>query len=118
MVRRELRHVRALAKKVISRETLKKIRKVDDKKERIDLYKHSIKSTLDLRMHNLEKEMKKVSDKHDIFHLIAKANLLSMKIKYFYITHNKKDLKKALSFLKSIEKELFFISKIKDGRSD
>jgi hypothetical protein len=57
--------------------------------------------------------MKKYSERHDVFHLIAKSNLLNMKIKYFYISHDKKDLKKVLSLLKSIEKELSKISNAK-----
>lgn len=106
MVKREVAHLKSLARRVVSREIFRKIGKVKDRIERIVLYKHSIKSNLDMRIHNLEKEMKRCSKEHDIFHLIAKANLLNMKIKYFYISHDKKDLKKALSLLREVEKEL------------
>lgn len=106
MVKKELSHLKSLAKKIIPKEVFKKIGKVKDKVEKINLYKHSIKSNLDIRMHNLEKEMKKHSKEHDVFHLIAKANLLNMKIKYFYISHEKRDLKKIMKILKEIEKEI------------
>lgn len=107
MVKRELRNLKSLAKRVVPRDIIKKIGRVSEEVDRIDLYKHSIKSNLDMRMHNLEKEMKKNVNKHDIFHLIAKANLLNMKIKYFYISHDRKDLKKVMKIIKEIEKELF-----------
>lgn len=106
MVRRELSHLKSLAKKIVPSESFKRIKKIKDKSERIHLYKTSIKSNLEMRMHSLEKELKKKSQKHDVFHLIAKANLLNLKIKYFYITHNKRDLKKILKILKEVEKEI------------
>lgn len=106
MVKREVSHLRSLARRVVSKETFRKIGRISDRIEKIDLYKYSIKSNLDMRIHNLEKEMKKHSKEHDIFHLIAKANLLNMKIKYFYISHDKKDLKRIIKILKEIEKEI------------
>jgi predicted RNA-binding protein len=109
MVRKELKHVKSLAKHVVPQDILKRIRRIKDRVERIDLYKHSIKSNLEMRMHNLEKEIKKKGKEHDVFHLIAKANLLNLKIKYFYISHDKKDLKKVVKTLKEIEKELNLI---------
>ncbi|NCN86650.1 hypothetical protein GW932_02360 [archaeon] len=106
MTKRELRHVKNLAKKLVPKETLKKIKKIKDRNEKIDLYKHSLKSNLELRIHSIEKEIKKHEKKHDVFNLYAKTKLLNLKIQYFYVTHNKKDLKLALKLIKEVEGEL------------
>ena len=106
MVKRELRHHKSIAKKVVSKETLKKIKNVKSRIERIELYKHSVKVSLERRMNSIEDQIKKHEKMHDTFSVFAKSRLLNLKIKYFYITHNKKDLKVVLRLLHQIETEL------------
>ncbi|MDA3836623.1 MAG: hypothetical protein PF542_03295 [Nanoarchaeota archaeon] len=113
MVKRELRDLKTVAKLIVPRETRRNIRRIKGDLERMDLYKHSIKSNLEMRIHNIEKEMNKQGKKHDVFHLMAKAKLVNLKIKYFYITHDKKDLKELLKILKDVEGELKSLGKEK-----
>lgn len=108
--------LKGVAKKVVPRETLKKIKKVSNKHEREELYKHSIKINLERRMSGIEELIKRYEKTHDVFHLFAKSNLLNLKIKYFYVTHNKKDLKIALKILRDVERELENVSKLPNKR--
>lgn len=112
MIKRGGISFRGIAKKVVPKETLKKIRKVSGKIERNELYKHSIKINLERRIENIEELIKKHEKSHDVFHLFAKSKLLNLKIKYFYVTHDKKDLKNALKILHDVEGELEKINKI------
>ena len=96
-----------VAKKVVPRKTYKKIKKHDNKKEKIDLYKYSTMSNLDMRLHYLEKRINQHHEKNkEAFHLFAKIKLLKMKMKFLYITFDKKDLNIVLKTMKEIEKEL------------
>ena len=111
MIRGEIFILRGIAKKIVPKKTLKKIKKIKNKAEKIELYKHAIKINLEKRVDSIEEKIKKHEKNHDIFHLFTKAKLLNLKIKYFYITHNKKDLKISLNLLHSIENELFGLEK-------
>jgi len=106
MTKREISNLKQLAKKILPKDLRVKIYRIKDRDEKKKLYKHAIKSNLDIRMHRVDMDLKKHKEKHDVFHLIAKANLLNLKIKYFVIEHDKKDLKKILKELKKVEKEL------------
>jgi len=106
MTKREISNLKQLAKSVLPKELRRKIYRVKDRGEKINLYKHAISSNLDVRLHRVDMDLKKHGKKHDVFHLLTKANLLNIKIKYFIIDHDKKELKKILKELKSIEKEL------------
>lgn len=107
MVEKELKSLRKFAKEIISKKTFKKLRKIKEEKEKIDVLKHSIKSNLELKYHDLKEKIKKIKkQKKDSFFAEVKANLLSSKIKLFNATFHKKDFKNVLNLFKEAEKEL------------
>jgi ribosomal protein S20 len=95
------------AKKIISKETRRKIKKIKDKNEKIELYNHAIKSALEMKIHTLETIIKDLDKKEvDMFHLFTKTNLLKTKIKYYYTTYHKEDFEKIMKLLNEIEKDI------------
>ncbi len=106
-MRENLKTLNFIGKKVVLKSVLKKIKKIEDKHERIDVLKHAISSNLDLKLHRIEMELKDLNKKEvDVFVIFAKANLLKMKIRYFNTTFHKKDFGMILKLFKEIEKEL------------
>jgi predicted site-specific integrase-resolvase len=103
----EFKTFKFFAKKIIPKEILKKIKKIEDKHEKIDTLKHAISSNLDLKLHRIEMDLKDLNKKEvDVFVIFAKANLLKMKIKYFNTTFHKKDFEIIVKLFKEIEQEL------------
>lgn len=116
MVKGEFSNLKSIAKRIVPKDLLRKIRKVDNKVERFELYKHAIKIHLERKMAAIEESIERHKKNHDVFSLIARSKLLNLKIKYFYVTHHKKDLKVALGLLGDIEKELSDLSKESERR--
>lgn len=106
MKKRGIRHYRSLAKQIVPKKTLRKIKKVKNKEDKLSLYKHSLKSHLDMRQIILQELLERHRMRHDIFEPLVKSKLLNIKIKYFYLTHDKKALKNATKLLKEIEADL------------
>jgi len=42
----------------------------------------------------------------DVFFISIKVNLLNLKIKYFNVTHNKRDFKIVIKLIEEVEKEI------------
>lgn len=74
--------------------------------ERLDLYKYLVKSFLESELQDIEKFLMKNKNKKDLFHISAKANLLKLKIKYYYITHHKDDFYVVQRLLNNIKREV------------
>ena len=106
-MRERLKTLNYVGKKVIPKNVLKKVRKIKDKYEKIDVLKNAISSHLDLKLHGVEMNLKDLHKKEvDVFVIFAKANLLKMKIKYFNTTFHKKDFEIIWNLFKKIEKEM------------
>ena len=106
-MRERLKTLDFAAKKVVSKETRNKAKKIKDKHERIDALSNSVMSQLDLKFHSIETVLKDLEKKEvEVFHLFAKAKLLKSRIKYYNITHHKEDFVKVISLLGEIEKDL------------
>jgi len=103
-LKKEFKTLNKIAKKIVEKKILKKIKSLNDLNERIEVLKYSIKSALDMIVHNLEKKIKK--GKKDIFFAETKLSMLKIKIKLFNVTFNKKDFNTVLSLIKEIEKEV------------
>jgi len=103
----ELKDLRYIAKKTISKSTLKKIKKIKDKSEQVRLYQYSIKSALEIKYAELKDKIeKKDKEKGGQFIPKTKVLLLGYKIHYLVVTFNRKDFKVVNSMFKKIEKEI------------
>lgn len=103
----ETSRLTGFAKKLIDNKRLKKIKKINDKKEKIETLKYIIKSELDMMHYGLLRKLrKKENDKKDVFSAEVKMGLLNSRIKYFIITYNKKDFKNVINLYNEIKKEL------------
>jgi len=106
-MKERLKSLLFMGKKVVPKDVLKKIKKIKDKHEKIDVLKHAITSNLDLKLHRLEMNLKDLEKKEvDVFVIFAKTNLLKSKIKYFNTTFHKKDFGKIMDLFKEIQKEI------------
>ena len=105
--KKEYKKLIFFGKKILTKKILDKISKVSELDERIDLLKHSLNVRLDFFYRDLRNKRDKSSKKgKDVFISSMKLNFLFLKIKYFEITHGKKEFKKIIKNLKSLEKEL------------
>jgi len=105
--KKEVRRLMNFARKLLHKGTLKKLRTVKDRREKIEVIKYSIKSDLEIKYYDLKKRIKKMTEqKKDVFFATTKANTLNSKIKFFNATFHKRDFKVILNLFKEIEKEL------------
>ena len=103
----DLKNLTKIGKKVVNKKTLKKIKLIKEKRERIEALKYSIILSLEKKHYELEKkinELKKLGK--DVFFPLAKSHLAIPKIKMVKATFHKKDLKKVIALFKEIEEEL------------
>jgi hypothetical protein len=95
------------AKKIIDKQSLKKIKKLKNKEEKISALKYRIKSELEMMHYDLKRKLSKLErEKKDVFSLDVKTGLLNSKIKYFEISLDKRDFKNILLLYKEIKKEM------------
>ena len=65
---KELKILNKIAKKILEKRILKQIKSVKDVHGKLDALKHSLKSALDLKIHDLEKKLKKLrKNNKDVF---------------------------------------------------
>lgn len=106
-MRERLKSLLFMGKKVVPKETLKKVKKIKDEHERKDVLRHAISSNIDLKLHRIEMDLKDLEKKEvDVFVIFAKTNLLKSKIKYFNTTFHKKDFKVIMNLFEDIQKEI------------
>ena len=104
MTKREVLKLVGISRKILPKTTRKKIFSIKDIDEKIKLYKHSIKTNLEIRLHDFEKGLGGVDKKKDSFHLFAKVNLLKAKIKYFLISYDRDSFKGVYRLIRDIER--------------
>jgi hypothetical protein len=96
-----------IGKKIIPKNTLKKIKSLKDKDEKIESLKFSIKSNTELKYHDLMHRIVRLKmEKKDTLLVELKMDLLKNKIRYFYINYDKKDFIIVNKLLKNINKEV------------
>ena len=75
------------AKKILSKDTYKKLKSIKDKKEKEEVLKYALSSNIEIRYHNLEEELEKKEkdgdDKEKFFLALTKIKLLPPKIRLF-----------------------------------
>ncbi|MEM0465082.1 MAG: hypothetical protein QXW97_00070 [Candidatus Pacearchaeota archaeon] len=101
------------AKKIVDKKTLKKIKKVKDIKEKVEMLKYSIKTELEMMHYSLIRKIRRLEkEKKDVFCEEVKTSLLNSKIKYFLISYHKDDFKNILSLYKEIERGLLNVQSV------
>lgn len=102
-----LKDLSYVARKIVDQNTIKKIKTVTDKRERIILYEYTIKAALEFKYAKLKDEIKRIEKRgKDIFIVKTKLHLLGSKVHFFNATMYKKDFKIVEKMFKEIEKEL------------
>jgi hypothetical protein len=105
--KKELKLFLGYLRKVHKKSLIKKISKIEDLDEKVDLIKYSIKTKLEIDVYELEKEMKKKEDKgKDILKVSTMIKLLKSKIKLFEATYHKGDFNNIIKSFKEVKKEL------------
>ncbi len=105
--RASLKDLGAIAKKIVKKGTIKKIKSVKDKKEQEILYEYTIKAALEFKFAELKKKIEELEKtRRDLFVARTKMHLLGTKVHFFNATLYKKDFIKIMSLFKEIEKEI------------
>ncbi|HLD55641.1 MAG TPA: hypothetical protein VJB35_05260 [Candidatus Nanoarchaeia archaeon] len=95
------------AKKLIDKAIFVKIKKTKDLDEQIHLLEYSLKVALEKKIYLFRQKIKLFKSKGiDVFFISIKVNLLNLKIKYFNVTHNKRDFKIVIKLIEEVEKEI------------
>lgn len=103
---KELKRMKKFSSSFIDKNQKKKISKIKDKKERLEILKNILISKLKLRQFNLDLKLKKLKDKKKRNLLILKSNIIHSKILLLRADFNEKDFKKINSLLDKIEEEI------------
>jgi hypothetical protein len=105
--RKDYKTLLVIARKIIPKKTIKKIRSIGDKEEKFDLLKYLIKARMEMMLHELDKRINKLKmEKKDTLIIELKTDLLISKIKYFNASNEKKDGKIVFQMFKTIDKEV------------
>ena len=94
-MKKQRRHLRRIAKKIVSKETRRKIYRVKELEDHVDVLKYCVKVSLLECIDEFEKEV----EGRDV-HFYSTVKLLKCKSDYFLITFNKKDFKVVMKLLK------------------
>lgn len=99
MKKSETRILLKLAKKVVEKQTYKKLKKLPQE-EKLQAIKYSIISALEKKHHELSKKVAK--------NFTAKTKLLALpsKIKHFKVNYDKDEFYKVYKLIRDIEKEI------------
>lgn len=104
-MKKEYKRIKPLAKKIISKEQFKKVKKIKDYSDRTEGLKYLIASKLKLKLLELELSSQEIEKKEALL-LDSKMILLKSKIKIFESTHNKHDYKILQKIIQEIEHEV------------
>jgi hypothetical protein len=96
-----------IAKRILNRRIYKKIKNIEDNKEKEDALRYSIASALEIREHELQKKIRELEEKNkDAFFASTKLALVPFKIKMFRASFNPKDLAGLMKILNDVESEI------------
>lgn len=101
IMKKEKRHLRGFAKKIVSKDTRRKIFRIKDHDDHVDVLKYCIKNTLFNHIEEFEKEL----ENQDV-HFFSIVKLLKSKSDYFLVTFHKKDFKVVMKLLNDAKKHL------------
>jgi hypothetical protein len=107
MIMENLREVSRLAKKLLNKKLYNKIKKLEDKTDKLETYKHAVVSSLDLEYHKLDLERINAGKKgKDVIIASLKLENLKHKLRILRLTYHKHDLEIIMNQISSIKKEL------------
>jgi hypothetical protein len=103
----QTKNLQKIAKKILNKETLKKINSLENEHDLAETLKFSIISELKIRHHNLEMQIKELEkeNKH-IFYAGIKSARVPAKIKHFAVEFSNEEFYKLSTLLNDIKKEI------------
>jgi len=105
--KKELIALRKISKKILDRDTLKKLKTSDNIREEYEALKFSIKTNLNKRYDSFKEAVEILNQRgKDTFFVETKLNLLKSKIGLFTSVYHEKDFNNVLNLLKDVEKEI------------
>lgn len=103
----KIKDLEYVSKRIVKKDVNKKIKSVNDKKERTLLYEYSIKTAMEFKYAMLKERIEeKERARKDVFFVKTKAHLLGSKIHFFNATLHKKDFLVIEKLFDEINKEL------------
>ena len=106
-MKKELNGLLKLSKKIVKKETYKKLKKIRDKNEAILAVRYTLISSLEQEYHAiLEKINVLENESKDVFFIKNKSIIIPSKIKHFKVNFHEEEFYKLLSLLKNIKKEI------------
>ena len=103
----EVKKLLKFAKKVVNKEILRKIKRLESDKDKVEVLRYSIKTGLELGYEKLKIDLKKKDEeKKDIFIMSTKMSLLKSKIKLFDATFHKSDFVNVIRLFEEIARGL------------
>ncbi|HNZ52136.1 MAG: hypothetical protein BWY36_00026 [Candidatus Diapherotrites archaeon ADurb.Bin253] len=103
---KELKMVEKISKSFLPKDKYKKIHKIKNKRERLEIIKNSLISELRLKHIELDIKIKNIKDKKKRNFFDLKSGLISPKIRLLSLDFNEKDFKKINSLILILEKEV------------
>lgn len=95
-----------LSNEFVSKDKIRKILKLRDKKEKKEVLENLLCSELRIKHLNLELKIKKIVDKKKKHILTLKSNVIPSKINLLKLEFNEKDFKKIDFLILKLEKEV------------
>ncbi len=102
----KLKRLKKISSSFIDKKKHKKINKIKDKNERLDVLQNSLISELKLKQLNLDLKIKKIKEKKIKRLLSSKSHIIHSKILLLRTGFNEKDFKKIDSLLNKLEEEI------------
>jgi hypothetical protein len=103
----DIKKLHEISENFLHKDRHKKIVKIKDIEERVELFKHSLVSELRLKHLDFELKLKKLKDKKKKHLIELKSNLIPSKLNLLQADFNEKDFKKIKYLLDKLEEELF-----------
>lgn len=105
--KKEIKKLMLIAKKIVPKSIYKKIKLIENLKEKREVLRYSIKVNLELKFEELKNKIKKLEEHgKDIFFISLKMSVFKSKIKLFSATLNDNDFIKAIDLFNEVEKEI------------
>jgi hypothetical protein len=105
--KKEINKLMSIAKKIVPKSVYKKIKLIEDLKEKKEVLRYSIKVNLELKYEEIKNKIKKLEDRgKETFSISLKMSVFRSKINLFSATLNDSDFIKAIDVFNEVEKEV------------
>lgn len=99
----ELKRMKELSVSFIDKERYKKINKIKDKEERLNIFQNTLISELKMKQLDLDLEIKQIPERQVRNILSIKSNIIHSKILLLKADFNEEDFKKIISLLDKLK---------------